>query len=319
MDDITLSGFINIDKPSDWTSHDVVAKLRNLLKIKKIGHAGTLDPFATGVLPVAIGSAARLIRFLKKSKRYIAELNFTGLTDTDDITGEELDIETIKEVFTELNLKLPSKQWTEETLALALKKFEGEVEQTPPLYSAIRHNGKKLYELMRSGEGISLSQVKKRQVKIHEIKLLSFNFPYAQIDISCAEGTYIRSIARDLGAHLSKLRRVESNGFDIDSSITIEELQDILSGNDESFTLNDLLVNSHEIVDLPLIEFNPKEALDLQQGKRLVMDNLSHDDIENLENSEFIQCLDQSQELIGIGSVSKRRGDSLLVQPKVIL
>jgi len=138
-------GFLNIDKPENWTSHDVVAKARKLLGIRRIGHSGTLDPFATGVLPIAVGPATRLIRFLPKSKKYRAEINLKFTTDTDDLTG--------------LKLRDTDKNESETVFKAKLEKFKGTIDQIPPLYSAKKINGKKLYELMREGQALDLSEL----------------------------------------------------------------------------------------------------------------------------------------------------------------
>jgi tRNA pseudouridine55 synthase len=297
-----LSGFINIDKPEGWTSHDVVAKLRKLIGIKKIGHAGTLDPFATGVLPMAIGSATRLIRFLKKSKKYSAEIDLSFTTDTDDLTGECLD-------------KNPE-VIDQATFSERLKKFLGTIDQVPPLYSAKKVNGKKLYELMREGQDLKLEEVKSKQVTINEIKLLDFNFPKASVEISCGEGTYIRSIARDLGGHLTKLRRLESNGFAIESSIRFEDLA-------EGLQADDLIQKSIEFIDLPLLSFEQQDVVALQQGRTIYLDKENEDlrkyISSNPAEESYLQCLDSSKELIGLANILLVKGSELQIQPKIIL
>jgi tRNA pseudouridine55 synthase len=290
------AGFININKPKDWTSHDVVAKLRRLLDIRKIGHAGTLDPFATGVLPLAIGNCTRLMRFLKKTKKYTAEIDFSFLTDTDDYTGE---------AFADLEQVL----WSEEALLEELKAFEGTQKQIPPLYSAIKHKGKRLYELMRSNAELDVEEIKSKTITIYSIELLAFKYPKATIDVSCSEGTYIRSIARDLGGHLSSLERTESNGFTIDKSLSLEFIEKNL-GN-----ISDFIVAAKDMLDLPAVELNSKESIDLQQGKK-IHTNYSFK-IDNKE--QFVQCLDPTQELIGLANISSMKEDKILLQPKVIL
>ncbi len=246
-------GFINIDKPVDWSSHDVVAKLRRILKYKKIGHAGTLDPFATGVLPIAIGSATRLIRFLSKDKAYEAELDLSFTTDTDDLTGEKL-----KEAKTELSL---------EEIQSKLKQMLGNFQQYPPLYSAKKINGKKLYELMRAGEDLDLSDIKPKTVFIKKIDVIKFAYPYLKLDIECGEGTYIRSIARDIGGHLTSLRRTKSNNFDLTSSIRFEDLED------GDLAMQDLILNASSCLALPKHIFSRKEVIALQQGQRVYLDD----------------------------------------------
>jgi len=285
-------GFINIDKPVDWSSHDVVAKLRRILKYKKIGHAGTLDPFATGVLPIAIGSATRLIRFLSKDKAYEAELDLSFTTDTDDLTGEKL-----KEAETELSL---------EEIQSKLKQMLGNFQQYPPLYSAKKINGKKLYELMRAGEDLDLSDIKPKTVFIKKIDVIKFAYPYLKLDIECGEGTYIRSIARDIGGHLTSLRRTKSNNFDLTSSIRFEDLED------GDLAMQDLILNASSSLALPKHIFSRKEVIALQQGQRVYLD-----DYQDEQTSSVLQCLDQEEELIGLAELLKI-GSNYQLQPKVI-
>lgn len=304
-------GFLNINKPEGWTSHDVVAKLRGIIGIKKIGHAGTLDPFATGVLPIAVGSSTRLIRFLESNKRYIAEINLNHLTDTDDLTGEKLDGETLKQYEEALGPSVTQnhcRDWDQESFSKALESFQGDIEQTPPLYSAIHHQGKKLYELMRSGKKIELKEVKKRCVTIPEIKLIKFDYPMAIFELSCSEGTYIRSIARDLGGHLTRLTRIESNNFDIDHSHEIKDLE-------KCDDINEYLVAPGKMLKLKSMTFNDKETLDLQQGKKIGL-NKQITEVQNGEN--YIQCIDESDDLIGIALVDTE-GEKHYLKPKVIL
>lgn len=291
-------GFINIDKPEDWTSHDVVAKLRKILRYKKIGHTGTLDPFATGVLPIAIGAATRLIRFLSKNKAYIAELDFSFLTDTDDITGHKI--------------ADGSKAISQNELEEKFSKMLGDFEQYPPLYSAKKINGKKLYELMRAGVELDLSDIKPKIVHISKIEILEFKFPYAKISVECGEGTYIRSIARDVGAHLTTLRRTKSNDFELGSSIRFEDLED------REVNLEDLILEPKDFLSLPCIDFNKKDVIALQQGQRVLIDMVDH--LEKcLDNNDeyYVQCIGEDEELIGLAQLLKR-GGSLELQPKVI-
>ena len=210
-----IFGFINIDKPKGMTSHDVVAILRRITKIRQIGHTGTLDPFATGVLPVCIGKATRLIEFLEDDKAYFATVKFGANTDTYDLEGE------ITETF--------DKKVSLEEIELALKDFSGEIEQFPPIYSAIKVNGKKLYEYARKGETV---EIKPRKVVINKIKLVDFDESeqIAKIEVACSKGTYIRSIAYDLGknlgcgAHLIALTRSQAGKFSLNNAISLENL-----------------------------------------------------------------------------------------------
>ncbi|MCJ8280741.1 MAG: tRNA pseudouridine(55) synthase TruB, partial [Rivularia sp. ALOHA_DT_140] len=181
-----MLGFLNLDKPFDWTSHDCVAKTRRLLRIKKIGHAGTLDPAATGVLPIAIGKATRLLQYLPSDKAYKATIRLGVQTTTDDLQGDVIHQQSVS------GLSL-------ETVKTVLKQFEGKIEQIPPSYSAIQVGGKRLYDLARKGEKI---EAPVRNVEVFSIDILDWRngeFPELDVNISCGGGTYIRAIARDLG------------------------------------------------------------------------------------------------------------------------
>ncbi|MEL6321317.1 MAG: tRNA pseudouridine(55) synthase TruB [Cyanobacteria bacterium J06626_14] len=213
-----MDGFINLNKPQAWTSHDCVAKVRRLLRQKKVGHAGTLDPAAVGVLPIAIGRATRLLQFLKGDKAYRAVIRFGIRTATDDLDGDivaERDASLLRE--SEVIGHLP--------------RFHGTIQQIPPSYSAIQVDGKRLYELARQGKAVD---VPVRTVQVNDITTLAWHpgrHPQLEVAIACGSGTYIRAIARDLGecvgtgATLAFLERTESSGFHLSNSITLDELE----------------------------------------------------------------------------------------------
>ena len=210
-----MNGFLIIDKPKEVTSHDVVAFARRRLKIKKIGHTGTLDPMATGVLVLGVGVGTRLIEYLVGcDKEYEAEITFGATSDTDDAEGEIISTSNVK-------------PFRREDLEDVLLKFMGEIMQTPPKYSAIKLKGKPAYARMRAGEEVKMSP---RKIKIFDIRILKFNYPQAIIKVHCGSGTYIRSLARDLGdelktgAHLSKLRRTRAGDFGLDQAVTLKSI-----------------------------------------------------------------------------------------------
>ena len=211
-----MLGFLNIHKPIGVTSHDVVHRVRRLTGIKQVGHGGTLDPLAEGVLPVAVAGACRLLRYLPEAKIYKAEILLGCTTTTDDTEGE-----TLNQVGPEL---IPDEQRVHE----ALKKFVGQLDQIPPIYSAIHHQGERLYALARKGAVIE--SIPSRSVLVNSIELLSFVSPKVSVRVDCGAGTYIRSIARDLGNELgcggclSALVRERSGAFHIDDAVTLEEL-----------------------------------------------------------------------------------------------
>ncbi len=209
-----MFGVLNVYKPKGMTSHDVVGVLRKRLNIRQIGHTGTLDPFAEGVLPVCIGKATRLIEYFDDNKEYLATIQFGSSTSTFDIEGEIT--------------KSCDKKVQREDVIYALKYFEGEITQVPPIYSAIKVKGKKLYEYARNGEEVKITP---RQVTIYNIELKNFDEGYqrAEILVSCSKGTYIRSIANDLGeklgclGHLIKLVRTQAGKFLLEDSVQLDD------------------------------------------------------------------------------------------------
>ncbi|MDD6551419.1 MAG: tRNA pseudouridine(55) synthase TruB [Lachnospiraceae bacterium] len=209
------AGILVMDKPKDFTSFDVVAKLRGILHIKKIGHTGTLDPIATGVLVVCVGRATKLVsKLTAEEKVYDAGVLFGEKYDTGDITGK-----LIKKSDTVI---------TEDDLGTACEKFTGDIDQIPPMYSAKKVNGKKLYEYAR--EGIEVEREPER-IHIYSIELMSFDFPHAQIRVHCSKGTYIRTLIEDIAeaagtvATMESLRRTKNGDFSIDEAVTFDKLE----------------------------------------------------------------------------------------------
>jgi tRNA pseudouridine55 synthase len=214
----TIDGLVVVDKPAGWTSHDVVARLRKVYGLRRVGHAGTLDPDATGVLLVGLGRATRLLRFLTETgKVYRGEVAFGVATDTLDAAGTETSRQPMPEV-------------TREALDAALPGFIGTIEQVPPMVSALKVDGRRLHEIARAGEVVERAP---RTVRIDRIEIESFTageFPRAQMLVECGSGTYIRSLAADLGealggyAHLAWLRRLQVGPFPLEEAATLEEI-----------------------------------------------------------------------------------------------
>jgi len=259
-----LFGFLNVYKPTGMTSHDVVAVLRRITKVKQIGHTGTLDPFAQGVLPICIGKATRLIEYLDDDKEYLAEISFGKTTDSYDIDGE-----TTSEKGSNL---------TQDEVLEGLKAFEGEILQTPPIYSALKINGKKLYEYAREGKDV---KIEARKVTIEKIELKSFDktLQKAEVLIKCSKGTYIRSIAYDLGqnlgcgAYLSKLIRTKAGKFTADKTIPLENI-----------TIEDVkasLINPQDMLNLAKIEITEDEHKKVMMGQFF-------ENRQNIKSSDFI-------------------------------
>ena len=247
MEDIF--GFLNINKPKGMTSHDVVYFVRKLLGIKQVGHSGTLDPMATGVLVIGVGKATRLFEFLKEEKEYIATIKFGYESDTLDIEGECVKKE---DYFPE-----------EQSLRKVLKEFIGDTEQIPPKYSAIKVGGKKLYEIARKGQEIP--EIKSRKINIKNLNLLNLDENKAEIKVICSKGTYVRSLVRDIAqklgtvAVMSDLKRTKSGMFNIENSIEIGEFcekEDLIS----------CLINPLDVIDYPKIEINDSELKTVKNG-----------------------------------------------------
>ena len=208
------SGILIVDKPEDWTSQDVVAKLRGALHERRAGHGGTLDPMATGVLPVFFGRATRAVEFFEHAeKTYETVLRLGLVTDTQDITGRVLEQREAASV-------------TEADVRAALPRFLGPQKQVPPMYSAIKIGGKKLYELARAGQEVARPA---RDITIHALELLSCAPPDFTLRVHCSKGTYVRTLCHDLGAALgtggcmAALRRTEASGFCIGEAVTLED------------------------------------------------------------------------------------------------
>jgi tRNA pseudouridine55 synthase len=210
-----LSGVVVVDKPSGPTSFDVVRRVKGLFKTKRCGHTGTLDPTATGVLPICIGDATKVATFVSEGeKEYDAQVRFGVVTDTQDAAGRVLETRELGDL-------------TEERVRAELSAFVGLVEQTPPMYSARKIDGKRLYELARAGEEVEREA---RQIHIDEARLTFFRPPDAGIFVRCSKGTYLRTLAHDLGqrlgcgAHLRELKRVRVGPFALEDSVGLDTL-----------------------------------------------------------------------------------------------
>ena len=212
-----LNGIINIYKEKGFTSHDVVAKMRGICKQKKIGHTGTLDPDATGVLPVCLGSGTKLCDMLTdKDKEYVAQLLLGVETDTQDISGQVLRRQPVNV--------------TEDQVSHAVMSFLGDYMQVPPMYSALKVNGKKLYELARAGKEVERQP---RPVKIRELEILEMELPVVKIRVACSKGTYIRTLCADIGEKLGcggtmqSLLRTKVGIFHVKDAVTLSQLEQI--------------------------------------------------------------------------------------------
>ena len=246
-----MDGFINVLKPTGLSSHDVVDIVRRIFKQKRVGHAGTLDPAAAGILPVALGRAARLVEYMEGAdKSYRAEIAFGYATDTGDVYGEV--IERVE------NPMLPS----EEELRSVLRLFVGEIEQTPPAYSAIKVGGQRAYDLARQGAAV---EMRARTVRIDQLELVHADAAHARIlvDVDCAKGTYIRALCTDIGAALGLpatmrfLLRTRVGGFVLADSYTLEELAEVRET---------ALCAPDTALDLPVYELAPQRVKAFYSG-----------------------------------------------------
>ena len=242
-----MNKIVNILKPTGMTSHDVVSRVRKILNIKKVGHTGTLDPDASGVLPICIGKATKVSELiLNKDKGYICELTLGITTDTYDSSGE------ILERYEDFNVSL-------EELEKAFDSQRGEIKQLPPMYSALKINGKRMCDLVRSGRSDEI-ELKYRDVNIKKLEILSYKDNKVMFYVKCSKGTYVRSICYDVGqalgcgGHMSFLLRTESGKFNLDNSITLEELE-VFKENE---TLDNYLYDiDYVLSNLGLIDINP--------------------------------------------------------------
>ncbi|WP_274655251.1 tRNA pseudouridine(55) synthase TruB [Paenibacillus humicola] len=256
-----MDGILAVWKPAGWTSHDVVARVRRLLRIKRIGHAGTLDPEVTGVLPLCIGRATRVVEYVQElPKAYEAVLQLGIATDTEDLTGRVLE-------------ELPNVSVSEADVRRALRSFVGEIEQVPPMYSAVKVDGKRLYELARSGRVV---ERKPRRVTIYQLELLGLELdlphPVIRLSAVCSKGTYIRTLCADIGralgvpAAMAGLTRTVSGGIAAEQCLTLEQIEALQS----SGQLADKLIPADRaIAHMPAATVGMDAARSAFQGKRI--------------------------------------------------
>ena len=304
-------GFVVIDKPAGLTSHDCVNRLRRVFGIKKVGHGGTLDPSVTGVLPIAIGNATRLISYLQGSKAYTGTIQLGTSTNTDDFQGEIIQTK---------NWPLISKH----NLNNLLDDFRGEILQTPPSFSSVHVNGERAYKKARRGEKFDLIS---KKITIDKLNLISWSQNKGElvIDINCSTGTYIRSIARDIGnkigcgGYLKKLRRTKAYSFNEKHSISLPERLDFYPENIKPQILNPKNFLKHLssfklISDDELLSWRSGRKIYFQEHIKRINSTLNNEDKYNLSNNKNILVFDQKNEIVGIGYLE----ESLIIKPKVV-
>ncbi len=294
-----ISGVLVIDKPTGMTSHDVVNVVRRGTGIRRVGHTGTLDPRASGVLVILVGPAVRLSEYISASdKRYQAIIRMGTATDTYDAEGAF----TREEVTVDV---------TEEQFEAELKKFEGEVEQTPPAYSAVKVNGRKAYEMARKGEEVELEP---RIIQVHHLEVLEWATPEVVVDVHCSSGTYIRSLANDLGevlgcgAYLVGLRRTKNGRFSLRDSTPLRKLQ-------ESFEMGDwykhLIPAAESLSDWPSVVLDADDVETIRHGQRVKVE-ADHPE------AEMVRGISEADELVALMKKVEGADGGFEWQPKKV-
>ena len=275
------SGFFNIDKPIGVTSMDVVRRIRKEINSKKIGHGGTLDPLATGVLPIAIGNATRLLEYvLNYSKTYIAEIEIGKTSNTYDSEGDFSNQKSYDHI-------------TKSMVDVELNNFKGIINQTPPIFSAIKKDGVRMYQLARKGIDVKIPS---RQVEIKALELKKFNPPYLTIKINCSKGFYVRSFAHELGdkigtgAYLKSLNRIASGDMSIENSVPLNFLIEQLKHKDYS----NLITNFDTVLShMPKEKLTEEESIKLKSGQKI----LHH---HSISQNELLRVFDENDVFFGI-------------------
>ena len=301
-----MNGVLVIDKPKGWTSHDVVAWVRRVLRVKKAGHGGTLDPLATGVLPVYLEEGTKLVAFnLEGMKEYRATMKLGQETDTLDADGK---ITAEKQGF------FCSRERVEEVLG----QFRGLIRQVPPLFSAVKHEGVPLYRRARSGER---PKVAEREVNVHALSLKEFSFPLVTLEVACGRGTYIRSLCADIGrvlgcgGHLVELRRFRSGKFTLDQAMSLEEI----SRRAQEGGLGERILPLKESVDLgEEIQVEEKAAEKIRWGQPLHLLDLPAGEREKLQKGQRVGLFQGRDELLAIAESRVDAGLPLAGNPQAL-
>ena len=292
-----ISGVLVVDKPVGMTSHDVVEAIRRGTGIRRAGHTGTLDPRASGVLVILIGPAVRLSEYVSASdKRYQAIIRLGSSTDTFDAEGK----------FTRTNEPVNA---TEEQFEKILKTFEGEIEQTPPPYSAVKVGGRRAYDMARQGEEVPLEP---RKIQVHHLEVLEWAPPEVVVDVHCSSGTNVRSLANDIGvqlgtgAYLVGLRRTKSGRFSLRDATPLRKLQEAFqAGNWYQF----LIPAAEALADWPAVELNPDDVEEVRHGHRVKAQG---------EQSQLVRGVSAAGELIALMIPATGEDGSPEWQPKKV-
>ena len=305
-----MNGTLVIDKPAGITSHDVVARVRRIIGERRVGHTGTLDPFATGVLVILLGKATRLLQFLSSNeKEYEALIRFGYATDTGDGTGRRIDVPANAPAAHSLRA---------EDVEAAMASLRGEIFQIPPMYSAKQVKGQRLYELARRGEeierqpvAVTISQFDPIAVNDELFNLNDDGTADLQARVICSAGTYVRTLAEDLGvrlgvgAHLATLRRTRAGRFAIDTAITLERLAELADNN----SINDQMISLDATVGhLPAVVMNETDVTHVMNGRVIEIDSGQQD-------GQRVRMQDVAGELVAIGIYDS---SSRMIHPKIV-
>lgn len=301
-----VDGLLIVDKPEGLTSLEVVREVKRRLGVRKAGHLGTLDPFATGVLPIAINEGTKLVPFIgEESKEYEAVLKMGEETTTDDLTGKVIS-------------RKPWEQVSSEMIHTAFRSFLGKIRQIPPMYSAVKMNGKPLYRLARKGIEV---ERKEREVEILNIHIEEVQPPKVRFSVSCSKGTYIRSLAKDIGrkigcgAHLTQLRRVRSGPFTLEKAMSWERLKNF----SKTENLSPWLVSLREALScLPEVIGDERLVKKIRLGKEMVVRDLSPQLLPVFEKGEWLKITSPEEGLVAILRSEVRGADIPWASPEMV-
>ena len=304
-------GFVVIDKPSGLTSHDSVNRLRKVFGIKKIGHSGTLDPAVTGVLPIAIGDATRLISYLQGSKAYTGIIQLGATTNTDDMQGEIIE----------------SKAWpliTQNDINYLLENFRGEILQKPPIFSSVHIKGERAYKKARKGEKFDLIP---KKVTINKLNLISWSQNKGEllVDVDCSTGTYIRSLARDIGdkigcgGYLKSLRRTKAYNFNENHSVILPEKSDIYPEETKPKILSPNIffkhLSSFELIsEEEIISWRSGRKISFQNNVKRLKVSKNNEVEDSFIHNNNILVLNKENKILGIACLD----ESFAIKPKVV-
>lgn len=297
-----MNGIINILKPSEMTSHDVVSFVRKNFNMKKVGHTGTLDPNAAGVLPICIGKATRVAEYFSEfDKSYRGEVTLGSSTDTQDSYG--------------IVIESSDKEVSEEEIIAAFDSLKGKIKQLPPMYSALKHNGRKLYELAREGKTI---ERKERDITIYDIEILK-NYENRRIlfDVRCSKGTYVRTICNDVGeklgtlGHMSFLMRTTVGNFNIENAYTLDEIEKL---REENKLESILLPLDTPLMNYKSLEFDSNYYKKLKNGMKIKVDN--SEGLYEVNELLRVYC---EEEFVGVGTLVDEANELYLRMKKVLI